>query len=164
MFPLQSARRHARWSLIATLALAGLIGAKPALDHLHRAQSRAALLKRIIDDPIVPPPPFLGMGGMLPAPGQAVAQAALISVLRDVSAREGLLVERLEAIRDRRPPVVSARLVVSGDARHVLRFAEAVESRTPIIRFSRWHLAETGAGGSALRLEAEADAPWEKTP
>lgn len=156
-------REHRRISgvlLLAFVFASGLIAMPPTLDRLRAARAKAAALAGIVDGTAPPAARLMAAGQMLAASSQAAAETLLEGVLRDAVVRQGVLVEQLTPTVERRTPAVSLRIRISGPADRVLRFAESIESRTPVIRLYRWRLTHADAQTSALRLDAVAAAVW----
>ncbi|WCT72884.1 hypothetical protein PQ455_14750 [Sphingomonas naphthae] len=149
-------KRAVAASLAIIAALLGLALLRPALLHLDAARARQAILLDISANATPPVPHLVPAGEAAPVRSQAEAQALLAATLREIAVREGLLVEAIGPAEAQAPSIATARLLLSGNERAMLRFAEAVESRQPLIRFARWRLT----GGGTLRLEAEAAMPW----
>ena len=144
------------------LAAIGLIALRAALDHLHAARRTGSALSAIIARTPALLVPLMAPADVMAARDQSGAQAGLDAVLRQIAMREGLLIEVMAADGEAKAPLAAVRIVVSGDAAHVLRFVEAVENRSPVVRFVRWRLASVGAGGSLLRLDGSAVAMWRR--
>ena len=143
-----------KWAaLLGGLAAAGAVALLPALTWRARAWDRYAELAMLARAPMPTPAPIVGAGVAFHGADEA-ASAALASTVRVLAAREGALVERSEPLAGPGSGLVSQHAVVSGNARAALRFVEAVETRTPVVRLSRYRLAANTSGRS-LRLEAD---------
>ncbi|ATE63528.1 hypothetical protein [Rhizorhabdus dicambivorans] len=84
--------------------------------------------------------------------------SALAAKLRGAALARRLLVERIAAVGPSvdAPAELAVDLSVSGPESDVLAFARAIETGRPAVRFSRWRLARTGRGETAIRLDARA--------
>ena len=133
------------------------------LRHLNDARHLRATLVALSRRPAPAIAPLLAPTDRLPAANVQAAQSALAETLRQTAAREGVLVEVLQGLEIPAKPIASVEIAVSGDAAHVLRFAEAIENRTPVIRFSLWRIVDL-EGSANARLDARASIAWETKP
>lgn len=140
---------------------AGLIALPPSFARLHAARMRGATLEADVAAGAPRMPPLLLTGAAIEAPDRKRAGAMMLATLRAVGVREGVLVERLaQADAHGAQAIVSAGFVLSGAPDRVMRFAETIENRTPVIRIAHWRLAPLTPAGAGLRLEGEAVAIW----
>lgn len=146
---------------LALLAAAGL--AWGGLHALKSARARLWTIEAKASAGAVPVRPLLPAGLSYAQEDRRAAEAALLAAIRLEAADRRLLLERIVAVPADRtlPAELAADVTVSGPEDDVLRFARAIETARPAIRFARWRIARTGPAETAVRLEGRAMAVWE---
>ena len=143
----------------AAVGLAGMALLAPmtgdALGRLSRAREERAELERAAVAP-APASALLPSALAIPARSHDEAVSLLVTRVRALGARSGVLVEDAVPVRDV-GALVTVRLRMSGSEGAVLGLIDTLERGAPLVRFARWRVE---GRGTTVRFIGDAVASW----